>query len=150
METSFTIRPMVETDVSDVFHIESYENPHSWTEQIFLDCLKVKYPCFVMLDPAQQIIGFGILSLAVDETHLLNISIAHQYRRRGLGQSFLDYLLEVSKQLGAKQMLLEVRRSNKGAASLYLKNGFKQIGFRKDYYRTEGGREDALVLRKVC
>ena len=138
---------MVDDDVDDVLAIESQNNPHPWSQQIFFDCLRVKYPSYVMLDIDDNIIGFAIISMMVDETHLLNIAIDQHHRRKGLGGQLMTYVLEVSQQLSAKQMLLEVRRSNKAAISLYLKEGFRQIGLRKDYYRTDDGREDALVLR---
>ena len=45
-------------------------------------------------------------------------------------------------------MLLEVRPSNGPALALYRNYGFAEIGRRKGYYPADGGREDALVLRR--
>jgi ribosomal-protein-alanine N-acetyltransferase len=45
-------------------------------------------------------------------------------------------------------MLLEVRPSNPGAQAMYRRRGFQPIGRRPDYYRTEAGREDAIVMRR--
>jgi ribosomal-protein-alanine N-acetyltransferase len=41
---------------------------------------------------------------------------------------------------------LEVRVSNFSAIRLYLNYGFIEVGRRRDYYRTEFGREDAILM----
>lgn len=147
---NFHIRKMEESDLNDVFAIEIIDNPHHWTKQIIQDCIRVKYDCFVCEDESnQKIIGFAILSHAVDESHILNIAISKPYRRQGIAQHFLQYLYERCKANQIPAVLLEVRESNKPAIELYLKNKFKQIGIRKDYYPAEGGRENALVLKKI-
>ncbi|MCZ6831549.1 MAG: hypothetical protein O7F73_18545, partial [Gammaproteobacteria bacterium] len=46
----------------------------------------------------------------------------------------------------AVRCLLEVRCSNGGAIALYRKHGFTEDGVRKNYYPTDGGREDALLM----
>ena len=57
------------------------------------------------------------------------------------------------RELKIKEMFLEVRPSNAEAISLYLKKGFEKIGSRKNYYRSEDGREDAdiylLNIKKI-
>jgi [ribosomal protein S18]-alanine N-acetyltransferase len=45
-------------------------------------------------------------------------------------------------------LYLEVRPSNAAALALYARSGFARIGVRKNYYRAEDGREDALVLAR--
>jgi ribosomal-protein-alanine N-acetyltransferase len=46
-------------------------------------------------------------------------------------------------------VFLEVRPSNTAAIRLYQSLGFTQIGMRRGYYQAEGGREDAVVLRRT-
>jgi [ribosomal protein S18]-alanine N-acetyltransferase len=43
---------------------------------------------------------------------------------------------------------LEVRASNTAAQNLYEKNGFHQVGVRKNYYQNSNVSEDALVMHK--
>ena len=45
-----------------------------------------------------------------------------------------------------KTIFLEVRVSNFTAIRLYHNLGFEEIGNRRDYYQTEFGREDALIM----
>ena len=69
-------------------------------------------------------------------------------RRRGLGKEVLNQAIHVSKEMGSRKMLLEVRPSNFAAINLYRNEGFKKLSIRKDYYKTHEGREDALVMVK--
>ena len=46
-------------------------------------------------------------------------------------------------------MFLDVRESNRAAARLYERLGFKRIGKRRGYYPAMGGREDSLVMELV-
>ena len=43
-------------------------------------------------------------------------------------------------------MRLEVREGNARARGMYAKHGFAQDGIRRNYYRTESGRENAVLM----
>jgi ribosomal-protein-alanine N-acetyltransferase len=88
------------------------------------------------------------MSLAADEAHLLNLCVRPTLQRRGLGADLLDWLLDRARAGGAREIFLEVRPSNIPAARLYARAGFRRIGLRRNYYRADNGREDAVVLAK--
>ena len=90
--------------------------------------------------------GYAVLLPALDEVQLLDISIARAYQRQGLGEKLLNAILMLSKNEKFSRMILEVRRSNLAAHTLYRKTGFAEIGVRRAYYQTENGREDAIVM----
>lgn len=140
------IRSMQPEDVADVIRVERASYGFPWTEGIFHDCLRVSYVCrVVMLEPT--LVGYGIMSLAADEAHLLNVCVASSYRCRGIGRRLLAHLLQIARQSGARQAFLEARPSNVSAIRLYQSLGFTQIGVRRGYYQAAEGREDAIVLR---
>jgi ribosomal-protein-alanine N-acetyltransferase len=93
-----------------------------------------------------EVIGYGIMSVAAGEAHLLNICVAKQLRREGIGQGLLQYLLERARSFAADRIFLEVRPSNKSALGLYDKFGFRILGVRERYYKARRGNEDAVVL----
>ncbi len=138
-------RPMRESDLSAVMAIETdiYEFP--WTLGNFRDSLAAGYICFAYLQDA-ELIGYGVAMLAVDEAHLLNLSIARPRQGRGHGGVLLRRMCELCRSGGAKLMYLEVRPSNAAALRLYERHGFKRAGLRQDYYPTALGREDALIF----
>jgi ribosomal-protein-alanine N-acetyltransferase len=141
------IRPMRETDLLSVMAIEraSYEFP--WTTLIFRDCMRAGYECHAY-DSQQGLLGYGIMSLAAGECHLLNICIHPDYRRQGFASQLIETLLERARAQRARVALLEVRVSNDVAHRLYMRLGFSEIGLRRNYYPARRGREDALVLAK--
>ncbi len=91
-----------------------------------------------------EVIGFGCVSVMLDEGELLNIAVSPTHRRRGLGQMLLSALLQEAKRRGVRQMFLEVRESNLPAQGLYTQNGFTNVGRRKRYYRNPV--EDAILM----
>ncbi|MES9861062.1 MAG: ribosomal protein S18-alanine N-acetyltransferase [Candidatus Thiodiazotropha sp. LLP2] len=140
------IRPMVEQDLPQVFALEKQIYPFPWTMGILQDCLRVGYCCWV-LTMDKQMIGYGVMSIVVDEAHILNICIDPKWRKRGLGLKLMHRLLKIAGQHGAETIFLEVRISNLAALQLYEKVGFVEVGLRKGYYPdTDKSREDALVL----
>ena len=142
-------RPMREEDLDHVMLTESRAYQSPWTRGIFRDCLRASYSCWVM-EVEGAIRGHGVLSVAVGETHILNVCIDPELQGQGYGRSLLLHLLELSTDYGAKMALLEVRPSNQAAVRLYESVGFSEVGRRKDYYPggPDGGpgREDALVM----
>lgn len=146
-QSEVKLRPMRESDVDAVFAIESQAYPYPWSEGIFRDCLRVGYCCWLLVE-GEVGIAYGIMSVGAGESHILNICVRPEYQRRGYGGLLLRHLLQLAKRHHAEVSLLEVRRSNLAALSLYAHLGFKEIGVRTEYYPAPNGREDALVLSK--
>ena len=134
-------------DVAAVARLEAESYPFPWSAGIFRDCLRVGYYCCVAEDEG-QCIGYAIMSVGAGEAHVLNLCVAERMRRRGLGADLLAQLLEFAAATGAREIFLEVRPSNGAALHLYKTRGFSQIGVRRGYYQSAGGREDAVVLRR--
>jgi ribosomal-protein-alanine N-acetyltransferase len=91
-----------------------------------------------------SIVGFAGLWLMVDEAHVTTIALHPDYRGRGLGELLLVSLIDISYDIGAKWVTLEVRISNYTAQNLYRKYGFREAGLRHRYY--SDNQEDALIM----
>lgn len=141
-----SLRPMREEDLLQVIAIEEEVYPFPWTLGIFQDCLRVGYCCWVMvLD--KEVVGYGVMSVVIDESHILNLCVHPHRQSKGLGRRLLLRLLKIARQHGAETAFLEVRVGNQVALRLYESLGFVEIGRRRNYYPAqEGGREDALVM----
>jgi ribosomal-protein-alanine N-acetyltransferase len=139
------IRAMSEADLDEVMAIEASVYTHPWTRGNFLDSIKAGYTCHVM-QVGEQVIGYGVLMIAAREAHLLNLSIARQWQRKGYGRSMLLHLIDVARRADALQMLLEVRPSNFVGRSLYASMGFYSVTVRRAYYPASNGREDAILM----
>lgn len=139
--------PMAEADLDDVVLAEKEVYPFPWTRGNFLDALHAGYTAWVLRDAKGAVVAYSVMMMALDEAHLLNLSVARDAQRTGLGWRTLDWMADVARGYGARTMLLEVRPSNEAAVRLYQRYGFERIGVRRGYYPTHGGREDAIVMR---
>lgn len=139
--------PMSEADLPDIVAVEREIYPFPWTRGNFLDSLRAGYSVWVLRDARAVLSAYSVMTLALDEAHLLNLSVARRHQREGLGWRTLEWMAEVARGHGARTMLLEVRPSNASAVRMYRRYGFDRIGVRRGYYPTQGGREDALVMR---
>ena len=142
-----TLRPMRDDDLDAVLDIELRAYPFPWTRGIFHDCLRANYPAWV-LQRDGAIVGYGLLSIAADEAHVLNVCAAPEEQGRGHGRRLLRALLQLARGRGAQRVFLEVRPSNPAAIALYHAEGFNEIGRRPRYYPAKAGREDAIVMAK--
>ena len=130
-----------------VLEIERQSNPFPWTEINFKDCLEKGYYSLA-LEEGKDLIGFAIMAISSQESHLLNIGITKSARGLGHGERLLKKMMLAAEVMGSKKIILEVRVSNNIAYRLYDKLGFEEIGLRKKYYRLPEGREDAFVMSK--
>ena len=140
-------RRMTLGDVERVMKVEHQVYEFPWTEKIFSDCIRVGYYCWLALQ-RQNIVGHAVISVSAGESHMLNLSIAREYQRRGFGKVFIEFLIQQAQEKQAQTMLLEVRPSNTAAINCYNSAGFNEIGLRKDYYPAPEGREDALLFAR--
>lgn len=88
--------------------------------------------------------GFLLAWDVADEVHLLDLVVASESRRAGVGRTLLNTLLDHARGRAARWVLLEVRQSNRGAQRLYESAGFVVHGERRGYY-ADG--EAALEMR---
>lgn len=140
------LRDMVEADLDAVLRIEREVHAHPWTPGNFSDALRSKYECKVYASSGDEMFGYAVMMLAVDEAELLDIAIAAQHQRNGWGRRLLEEMMALARRRDMRRMVLEVRASNAAAIDLYRKAGFADIGLRRDYYPAENGREDAILM----
>jgi ribosomal-protein-alanine N-acetyltransferase len=94
--------------------------------------------------PRERLVGLAGIWMMVDEAHIVTIAVRRALQRRGLGEWLLINLIEMSAQMKARAMTLEVRKSNTVAQALYEKYGFIRVGMRTRYYSDNG--EDAVIM----
>ncbi len=142
------LRPIQDSDLEQLMPIEVRAYPYPWTPGIFNDCLRHQHYHCLLHEQQDVIRAYGVISVAVQEMHLLNLTVSPDYQSQGLGKRLLYTLEMLGRELDAQECFLEVRPSNKAAIQLYLNQGFNEIGLRKDYYPATQGREDAVVMAK--
>jgi len=137
-------RRMSHSDLADVLAIENQNYPFPWTKDVFTDCFRAGYGCWIC-EEMGTVLAYGLVSIAVGEAHILNISVDPAQQGQGIGRRMLQHLIDTARGR-AETVFLEVRPSNTVAIALYEDMGFNEIGIRKGYYPAENGREDAIMF----
>jgi len=138
-------RRMQAGDLERVVAIENAAYPYPWTPGNFRDSLDFGYHCWIM-ELGGEIVGYCVVMIAVNEAHLLNLTIVAPWQRRGLGRELLQFVMRLARDFLAHRIFLEVRPSNVAGRRLYAGAGFSEIATRRGYYPAHDGREDAVIL----
>ncbi|MGQ9470482.1 MAG: ribosomal protein S18-alanine N-acetyltransferase [Candidatus Aminicenantales bacterium] len=138
---------MEERDLPEVLAIERVSFPNPWHESTFrgeIHNRSISFPCVMLKTGEDKVVGYIIYWKVGDEVQVNNIAVHPDYRRLGLGEALLRYVIKRAKDQGVNFISLEVRRSNLAAQSLYRKLGFEALGVRRFYYSNPV--EDAIVM----
>ena len=140
------LRRLALQDLGAIEVIEQRSYPTPWSRSMFAgELAKPSSICLGAFDlETGALVGYAIVSRYVDAWHVMNLAVAPEHRRRGIGMALLERLFEVTAGDGQRGYTLEVRVSNAGAIRLYEQAGFKTRGIRRGYYTDN--REDALIM----
>ncbi len=106
-----------------------------------------KAPTFLgFYDLLNEVRGYVLATVVLDEANIDRVATREKYRGQKIASNLIKSLETELLSMGVKRVLLEVRRSNIPAISLYSSLGYNKIAERKNYY--ENG-EDALIFNKI-
>ena len=143
------IEPMTEADLGAVLDIDvaAFREPREVREKSLREELARTWGrLFVARTDGGRIVGYLLYWHVVDEAHVINVAVAPQERRHGIGRALVAHLLDHAKANGIVKLLLEVRASNAAAIGLYEKAGFTRFNVREKYY---GDGEDAVEMMQA-
>ncbi|MDC6486201.1 MAG: ribosomal protein S18-alanine N-acetyltransferase [Methylophilaceae bacterium] len=135
----------IESDLKNILLIESQNKVALWSLKNFQESLTAK-DYFKVVRFNDETVAFIIAKVMNHECEILNLGVEISMRKKKLASKLLNNLIDFSKARNIKQIFLEVRVSNTAAVNLYDKFKFNEIGCRPNYYITENGREDALIM----
>ena len=92
-------------------------------------------------------IGHIYANKVVDQADIVSFIIKDKYRRQGFGTILFGKFISSLKSKGVKEFFLEVSEKNFGAQKFYNRFGFIKIGSRKNYYKTNLGKQNAYLLK---
>lgn len=139
------VRKMEFRDIKKVVELEEKYLLESLGEKLLASELSEKNNgvSFYVIENDDVVIGYIGRYYFFQEAEVLNFVVDESYQRQGYGQKLFDKMVEDMKDV--KKITLEVRATNIKGINFYTKNGFKQVGVRKKYYKNG---EDALLLLK--
>ena len=145
MDGGYRIRSAVLPDVPAMVEIERRAFSDPWSEGSFREALTSPWTFGLVGISSRGVAGYLIAREVAGTGEILNLAVAPEARRRGLGGELLRAGLGALRRRRVNEVFLEVRESNRSAQALYTAQGFRPVGQRAGYYRNP--REDALVLR---
>lgn len=145
--SDYNCRLMLETDLDDVVALVKKADDFAWSSQNIQESFySINDKSFVLSTTTNiEVLGYAVIHTVLGESQLLYIAIKKQQQAKGLGEQFLQQLIELLKSQQQSSLLLEVRASNAKAIRLYEKLGFNRSGIRKAYYPLGNAKEDACL-----
>jgi ribosomal-protein-alanine N-acetyltransferase len=145
MDGPYRIRSAVPADAAGLVAIERRAFSDPWSETSFREALTAPWTFGLVAEMGRGTAGYLIGREVAGTGEVLNLAVAPEFRRRGIGGALLEAGLSALRRRKVDEVFLEVRESNLEAQALYIGYGFRPVGQRAAYYRNP--KEDALVLR---
>jgi ribosomal-protein-alanine acetyltransferase len=152
-DTGVSIVRMTEHDLLEVVELEENSGLSRWGWAAYYAELQSSHSNLMLVarvasskqqQRSYSLAGYIVARMGADELHINNVAVRENYRRRGIGQTLLDRILETGKGAGVARVFLELRAGNDAALALYEKCGFRVTARRPRYYSEPV--EDALVM----
>lgn len=138
---------MTAAHVDGVAELEKICFSDPWSRQSIESELKNPLSLWMVAVENGVVVGYIGSQSVLGESDMMNVAVHPDYRRRGIAEALVEFLISELASAGNTQLMLEVRVSNAPAIALYEKLGFSQVGLRKNYYRNP--KEDARILRRA-
>ena len=135
-----------ETHVEAIAQLEKICFSDPWSEASIGSEVKNPLSLWLVAIDDNKLAGYVGSQSVLGWADMMNLAVAPEYRRLGIGEKLVTELIEKLKENQVTCLTLEVRISNEPAIKLYTKLGFAEVGRRRGYYHNP--REDALILRK--
>lgn len=120
----------------------------AWTEDDFRESLCCDYAVYVVArdtDTGETVACAGVRNMCGDGD-ITNVMVDTGYRRKGIAERLMRYLMDEGEKAGVRNFTLETRISNRPAIKLYEKLGFVSEGIRPGFY--DSPKEDAVIFWK--
>ena len=137
---------MNSTHIAAVAQLERDNFSMPWSEKVLETELRNPLSLWLVARMDDTVVGYIGAQIVPDEADMMNIAVADDHRRCGIGRELVLQLISQLKAQGVRSLSLEVRVSNIPAISLYEELGFEKVGRRPGYYQKP--KEDAYILRK--
>ena len=141
---SLEITKMTSAHIEEISRLEKECFSSPWSEEGLRSELDNSFARFFVALSDGKIAGYIGSHNILGEVYITNVAVFPEFRRNGVGNTLVRFLVNEMKAENAEFVTLEVRESNFNAIALYEKSGFEKVGKRKDFY--EKPREDGVLM----
>ncbi len=138
------IRWQIRRDMPEVMGIERDSFEHPWSEEEFVLCLRRRNVIGLVAEHEERVVAFMIYETNKTRLHILNMAVAADMRRRGIGRQLLEYKIAHLPKMRRTSLTLEVRESNVAAQLFFRSAGFKATSVLRGFY--DETDEDAYLF----
>jgi [ribosomal protein S18]-alanine N-acetyltransferase len=152
MNSTVQIMPATLADLPDLLRLEEACFSAPWTRKMLeAELTGNQFAHFLVARETAKsatsdgpIVGSLCFWIVFEEVRLMNLAVAEEMRRRGIGAALVGSALRIGLIQAATCAVLEVRASNDAALALYRRFGFTQVSIRPSYYSNPV--EDAVLM----
>ncbi len=139
------VRHTKPTDLPIILNIEqNIFKDEAWSENMLAKELELfSHSRNMVILHCNQIAGYLISHIFLDEVHILNLAIDVKFQSQGLGKILMKRFLKNFTY--PTKIILEVKESNYIAINLYKKLEFYLVDTRKNYYKNG---DNAIIMEK--
>lgn len=147
----YSMRDWTATDLTDVTALDAeIFGTDAWSRELFeseyqASTASTPHTFYRVIEAHGTLIGFVGLLYGPPYADITTIGVHPAHTGKHLGAALLVWAIRTAHDLGAQDLLLEVRADNTVAQQLYARNGFTHIHTRAKYYP---GGVDAWIMRK--
>jgi len=138
---------MNDIHVSQIAELEKLCFSDPWSEKSITSELHNVLSYWLVALDGDTVAGYVGSQSVLGESDMMNVAVHPDYRRQGIAEGLVTGLVQALKERGNYCLTLEVRASNAAARALYAKEGYEEVGCRKNYY--DFPKEDAIIMTKV-
>lgn len=137
---------MTQSHIRQIAELETICFSMPWSENAIAGELTNPLSLWLVAVEGETVAGYVGSQSVMDEADMMNVAVAPEYRRKGVGRELVLSLIEQLRNNDVHSLSLEVRPTNVAAIRMYEQLGFTCVGRRPGYYKSP--KEDALILRK--
>lgn len=135
--------PVSKDMIHDIYCIAEKCFSDPWSESLFESAFEHPDSCFFGVQVNDTLAGYIVVQKMGDVMSVDDIAVLPDFRRLGIAKQLIE---KAHEKFSGYDFILEVRESNLAAVSLYIKLGYKQVGYRKRYYSNPV--EGALLMTR--
>jgi len=135
-------------DLDQILELEKLSfGKDAWPKATMKSELAAKHTYYLVALSEAELIGYAGLSkvASASSADVQTIAVSGTHQRQGIGRELMQRLIDKARELGAKEIYLEVREDKSAPQKLYESLGFEKIDRRPNYYQPDGVA--AIVMR---
>lgn len=140
-----SIRWAASADYNEILGIEEDQFPDPWTKRDFKLALNDRSTVLKVYEEEGRVLGYVLYKIAKRRMDVLNLAVAYEHMRRGIGREMIKKLISDLSRDGRKQLTARVRERNLAGQLFFRAMGFRWVRTARGVYQ-DSLNEDAYDM----